>query len=101
MAAHLAVVLGAYDDERTSEQLLKLLAGTSDERLWVVGIAGRARTPEHIGLLVGLCQAPEPDIRANTGATLASIVAGGNGGTLALAGLRRCLAAQAPGRHSS
>jgi Domain of unknown function (DUF4365) len=92
VAAHLAVVLGAYDEEGTSEQLLKLLAGTSDERLWVVGIAGRARTPEHIGLLVGLCQAPEPDIRANAGATLASIVAGGNGGALALAGLRRSLA---------
>jgi hypothetical protein len=92
VAAHLAVTLGAYDDEGTSEQLLKLLAGTSDERLWVVGIAGRARTLEQIGLLVGLCQAPEPDIRANAGATLASAVAAGNGGTLALAGLRRCLA---------
>jgi len=92
VAAHLAVTLGAYDEEGTSDQLLRLLAGTSDERLWVVGIAGRARTPEHIGLLVGLCQAPEPDIRANAGAALASIVAGGNGGALALAGLRRCLA---------
>jgi len=92
VAAHLAVTLGAYDEEGTSEQLLKMLAGTSDERLWVVGIAGRARTPEHVGLLVGLCQAPEPDIRANAGAALASLVAGGNGGTLALAGLRRCLA---------
>jgi hypothetical protein len=92
VAAHLAVALGAYDEEETSEQLLKLLAGTSDERLWVAGIAGRARTPEHIGLLVGLCQALEPDLRANAGAALASIVAGGNSGTLALAGLRRCLA---------
>ena len=92
VAAHLAVTIGAYDEERTSEQLLKLLAGTSDERLWAAGIAGRARTPEHIGLLVGLCQAPEPDLRANAGAALASIVAGGNSGTLALAGLRRCLA---------
>jgi hypothetical protein len=92
VAAHLAVALGAYDEERTSEQLLKLLAGTSDERPWVVGIAGRARTPEHIGLLVGLCQAPGPDLRANAGAALASIVAGGNGDALAVAGLRRCLA---------
>jgi hypothetical protein len=92
VAAHLAATVGAYDEEGTSEQLLKLLAGTSTERLWVVGIAGRARTPEHIGLLAGLCQAPEPDIRANAGATLASIVADGNGGTLAAAGLRRCLA---------
>ena len=43
VAAHLAVALGAYDEEGTSEQLLKLLAGTSDERLWVVGIR-RPRT---------------------------------------------------------
>jgi Domain of unknown function (DUF4365) len=92
VAAHLAVALGAYDEEGTSEQLLKLLAGTSDERLWVVGIAGRERTPEHIGLLVGLCQAPEPDMRANAGAALATIVAAGNSGTLAAAGLRLCLA---------
>jgi hypothetical protein len=92
VAAHLAVTLGAYDEEGTSEQLLKLLAGTSDERLWVVGVAGRARTPEHIGLLVGLCQALEPNLRASAGATLASIVAGGNGSALAAAGLRRCLA---------
>ncbi len=92
VAAYLAATVGAYDEERTAEQLLKLLAGTSDERLWVVGIAGRARTPEHTGLLAGLCQAAEPDIRANAGAALASVVAGGNGGTLALAGLGRCLA---------
>jgi hypothetical protein len=92
VAAHLAAALGAYDEEGTSEQLLKLLAGTSDERLWAVGIAGRAPTPEHIGLLLGLCQAPEPNLRANAGAALASIVAAGNGGTLAGVGLRRCLA---------
>jgi hypothetical protein len=92
VAAHLAVALGAYDDEGTSEQLLKLLAGASDDRLWVVGIANRKRAPEHIGLLVGLCQAPEPDTRANAGAALATIVAAGNSGTLAVAGLRRCLA---------
>jgi hypothetical protein len=92
VAAHLAVALGAYDEEGTSEQLLKLLAGTSDERLWVVGIAGRERMPEHIGLLVGLCQAPEPDIRANAGAALATIVAAGGSSALAVAGLRRCLA---------
>jgi hypothetical protein len=91
VAAHLAVALGAYDEEGTSEQLLKLLAGTSDERLWVVGIAGRERTPEHIGLLVGLWQAPEPDLRANAGAALATIVAAGNSGTLAVAGLWFCL----------
>jgi hypothetical protein len=92
VAAHLAVALGAYDEEGTSEQLLKLLAGTSDERLWVVGIAGRERAPEHIGLLVGLCQAPEPDLRANAGAALATIVAAGNSSGLAVAGLRSCLA---------
>lgn len=91
VAAHLAVALGAYDEEGTSEQLLKLLAGTSDDRLWVVGIAGRMRTPEHIGLLVGLCQAPEPDTRANAGAALAAIVAAGSSSRLAVAGLRRCL----------
>jgi len=92
VAAHLAVALGAYDEEGTSEQLLKLLTGTDDERLWVVGIAGRKRMPEHIGLLVGLCQAPEPDLRANAGAALATIVAAGNGGTLAITGLRSCVA---------
>jgi hypothetical protein len=92
VAAHLAIALGAYDEEGTSEQLLKLLAGTSDERLWVVGIAGRKSVPEHIGLLVGLCQAPEPDLRANAGAALATIVAAGNSSALAVAGLRSCLA---------
>jgi hypothetical protein len=91
-AAHLAVVLGAYDAEATSEQLLTLLTGTHDDRLWAVAVASRARQPEHLGLLVRLCQDPDPDLRANAAASLASVIAAGNGGTLATAGLRRCLA---------
>jgi len=92
VAAHLAAALGAYDAEATCEQLVKLLAGTHDDRLWAVGIASRARQPEHLGLLVGLCQAPDPDLRANAAASLASAVAAGDGGALAIAGLRQCLA---------
>jgi hypothetical protein len=90
-AAHLAVALGAYDAKATSEQLLTLLSGTHDDRLWAVAIASRAYQPEHLGLLVGLCQASEPDLRSNAAASLASAVAAGNGGALATAGLRRCL----------
>lgn len=91
IAVHLAVALGAYDEEETSEQLLKLLAGASGERLWIVGIAGRIGRPEHVGLLAALCQAPEPNLRANAAAALATMAAAGNGGTLTVAALRRCL----------
>jgi hypothetical protein len=92
VAAHLAVALGAYDAEETSERLLTLLAGAGDERVWAVGIAGRVVQPGHVGLLAGLCQAPESDLRANAAAAMASVAAAGNGGTLAASCLRSCLA---------
>jgi HEAT repeat protein len=72
--------------------LLRLLAGTPEDRLWAARIAGRVDQPERLGLLIGLCQALEPGVRANAAAGLATLVAAGEGGGLAVAALRQCLA---------
>jgi hypothetical protein len=91
VGTYLATVLGALDESATADRLLDLLAGDRNHRRWAAQVAGRLNRPEDIGVLATLSRDIDPEVRAATGAALASIVAEQRGGALAANALQRCL----------
>lgn len=89
-ATALAIALDALDASEAADRLVALLAGRTEQRSWVARVARRRGTPADVGLLVGLAQDPEPEVRAAAASGLALLVARADGGELAVHGLRHC-----------
>jgi len=95
-AAELVAALATEHSPPDPDQLPALLAGNANARSSAARIAWRLRRPADIGALLVLATDEDPVVRMAAALGLAQLVAAGEGGTTALAAVRR--AAADPGR---
>ncbi len=87
--ALLEAALGALDPDGAADRVLDLLAQDSAHRQWAAHVATRLGQPTDVGILAALIEDPDVSVRAIAAAGIASLVAGGRGGALAVTALRR------------
>jgi hypothetical protein len=95
--AELAAALATEDTAPAATQLPPLLSGDRDARRSAARIATRLRTPQSIGVLVGLAWDDDPYVRGSAAWGLATSLTQAEADRTALAVLQ--LAADDPGRH--
>lgn len=90
-AAHLAIALETIGEEAAAEHIMRLSTGTVQDRVLAARIACHSDQLENPWLCITLSQDPDPRVRANTAAAIATLVAAGEGGDLAVAAFQSCL----------
>jgi Domain of unknown function (DUF4365) len=84
--------LGELDPDGAADRVLDLLAQDSHHRQWAAHVATRMGQQTDVGILSALIEDSDVSVRAVAAAGLASLVAAGQGGALAMTGLRRSAA---------
>lgn len=97
LAAEVVTHLSAEDTLVTTDVLVGLLGGDEHNRRAAARIAGHLRRAEDTGMLLVLVHDSHPAVRSAAASHLARMVAAGEGGGAALAGVHR--AAADPGRR--
>jgi hypothetical protein len=89
--AELAAALQMLDEDAMATRVLELLGGNEKRRQWAAQVARRLNRPDYTGVLVALIHDEHPAVRAVAAMGVATLVASGQGGAIAVSGLRDSL----------